>query len=381
MTKDKLPDEGSKYEGEVTDSIDFILANFIEMNKLWVRMQHGIRDLDKREQEREELNILVGKNLSRLSQLEGLTIGLYKSDVLPRVLSQIVTCKDRIAQQYLMVILIQAFSDDFHLRTLDLLLDTCQKLQEDVDVHFIIMSLIDRLATYCVSHPSAMPTDVDIFELFNTYIDELAKGRKSMTLDAILDLGNSLISLAVRCYKEKLEYIDKVYDYASTHIELRGLNDDSKTAIQQVIKLLQNPAEQAKSIRPILYLKNYNKVLQKLPEKEKKTIALYLIENLTKNEIHIASPEEVTVLLEYLSPLTKKSEGSADDWHEDQTQIAYAINMMYNKELETMFAILQKAKEHFTSLNISPLYTLVPLTFKALSLVQTFVKKKAGDNS
>jgi len=190
-----------------------------------------------------------------LSQLEGLTIGLYKSDVLPRVLSQIVTCKDRIAQQYLMVILIQAFSDDFHLRTLDLLLDTCQKLQEDVDVHFIIMSLIDRLATYCVSHPSAMPTDVDIFELFNTYIDELAKGRKSMTLDAILDLGNSLISLAVRCYKEKLEYIDKVYDYASTHIELRGLNDDSKTAIQQVIKLLQNPAEQSKSIRPILYLK------------------------------------------------------------------------------------------------------------------------------
>jgi len=28
MTKDKLPDEGSKYEGEVTDSIDFILAKF-----------------------------------------------------------------------------------------------------------------------------------------------------------------------------------------------------------------------------------------------------------------------------------------------------------------------------------------------------------------
>jgi len=27
MTKDKLPDEGSKYEGSVTDSIDFIIAN------------------------------------------------------------------------------------------------------------------------------------------------------------------------------------------------------------------------------------------------------------------------------------------------------------------------------------------------------------------
>jgi vacuolar protein sorting-associated protein 35 len=69
MTRDKLPDEGSKYEGDVTDSIDFILANFIEMNKLWVRMQHGIRDLDKREQEREELNILVGKKFISIKSI------------------------------------------------------------------------------------------------------------------------------------------------------------------------------------------------------------------------------------------------------------------------------------------------------------------------
>lgn len=54
--------------------------NFAEMNKLWVRMQHQghSRDKERREREREELRILVGTNLVRLSQLESVTLDKYK---------------------------------------------------------------------------------------------------------------------------------------------------------------------------------------------------------------------------------------------------------------------------------------------------------------
>lgn len=41
--RDKLPDAGSPYEGDggtVDDSVEFVLENFVEANKLWVRM-HG----------------------------------------------------------------------------------------------------------------------------------------------------------------------------------------------------------------------------------------------------------------------------------------------------------------------------------------------------
>uniref|UniRef100_A0A6B2KXW5 Vacuolar protein sorting-associated protein 35 n=1 Tax=Arcella intermedia TaxID=1963864 RepID=A0A6B2KXW5_9EUKA len=385
MTKDKLPDEGSKYEGDVTDSIDFIIANFIEMNKLWVRMQHGIRDLDKREQEREELHILVGKNLSRLSQLEGLTIGLYKSDVLPRVLQQIITCKDRIAQQNLMVIIIQAFSDEFHLRTLDQLLDTCNKLQEDVDVQSIISSLIDRLANYCLS-TGTVPTEIDIFELFHSYVNDLAENRKSLTLEAILELGRSLMSLALKCYKDEIAYVDKVYQYAAHHINIRKLPDDSKTALQQILKLLQYPAEHTKSIRILLSLQSYTKVLSLLSDKDRKTIALFIVSHLLKNDTQFANTQEVAVLFSYLTPLTYRETSAAgfneEDWHDDQTQISYVISMLNNSDLETMAAILQKTKELFTNskdVNIAPKYTLVPLTFKALALVQKVYKKRDED--
>lgn len=86
------------------DSIEFILQNFGEMNKLWVRMQHqgAVRDRARREKERRNLRQLVGTNLVRLSEMNGVDLATYKEIVLPRILEQIVNCKDVIAQEYLM---------------------------------------------------------------------------------------------------------------------------------------------------------------------------------------------------------------------------------------------------------------------------------------
>lgn len=95
--------------GNLHDSIGFVLTNFIEMNKLWVRLQHSglSRDRERREMERRELRILVGTNLVRLSQLEGVDLEMYQRTILPSVLEQVVNCKDIIAQEYLMEVVIQ----------------------------------------------------------------------------------------------------------------------------------------------------------------------------------------------------------------------------------------------------------------------------------
>ena len=45
------------------------------------------------EKERQELRILVGTNLVRLSQLEGVDVDRYVDSVLPRLLEQIVNCE------------------------------------------------------------------------------------------------------------------------------------------------------------------------------------------------------------------------------------------------------------------------------------------------
>ena len=83
--------------------------NFAEMNKLWVRMQHQghSRDRERREKEREELRILVGTNLVRLSELESVNFEEYQKTVLPGILEQVVSCRDAVAQEYLMECIIQ----------------------------------------------------------------------------------------------------------------------------------------------------------------------------------------------------------------------------------------------------------------------------------
>ncbi|WFD43663.1 retromer complex subunit Vps35 [Malassezia psittaci] len=150
-TRDALPiGQDAGPAGDLNDSVLFVLTNFIEMNKLWVRQQHlgHSRDREKREMDRRELRILVGTNLVRLSQLEGVTLEIYQQTILPAVLEQVVNCKDVIAQEYLMEVIIQVFPDDFHLYTLSMILSACARLHPKVNVKQIVIALINRLAAF-----------------------------------------------------------------------------------------------------------------------------------------------------------------------------------------------------------------------------------------
>lgn len=85
LCKDKLPDLGNEYytqEADEMDSINIVLGNLAEMNKLWIRMQ-GNKEKSKREKERIDLKVTVGENLHRLSSLEGVTAQVYQDYVLP----------------------------------------------------------------------------------------------------------------------------------------------------------------------------------------------------------------------------------------------------------------------------------------------------------
>ncbi|KAF9073999.1 vacuolar protein sorting-associated protein 35 [Rhodocollybia butyracea] len=151
QTRDHLPvgdDPGPL--GNLQDSISFVLTNFVEMNKLWVRLQHQghSRDREKREMERKELRILVGTNLVRLSQLDGVDLDMYQQIILPSVLEQVVNCKDVIAQEYLMEVVIQVFTDEFHLHSLGPFLSATAQLHPKVNIKAIVIALIDRLAAY-----------------------------------------------------------------------------------------------------------------------------------------------------------------------------------------------------------------------------------------
>ncbi|KAK4619805.1 Vacuolar protein sorting-associated protein 35 [Fulvia fulva] len=149
QARDALPTgEGDGPEGNLQDSISFILTNFVEMNKLWVRLQHQghSREREQRTKERQELQLLVGSNLVRLSQLVDLES--YKNGILQPLLEQVVQCRDVLAQEYLLEVITQVFPDEFHLHTLDQLLAATARLNPHVNVKQIVIGLMDRLSAY-----------------------------------------------------------------------------------------------------------------------------------------------------------------------------------------------------------------------------------------
>ncbi|KAJ5950740.1 Vacuolar protein sorting-associated protein 35 [Penicillium vulpinum] len=149
QARDYLPlGSGDGPEGNMQDSINFVLTNFVEMNKLWVRLQHQgpSRERERRIQERRELELLVGSNIVRLSQLVDLEG--YKSGILQALLEQVVQCRDVLAQEYLLEVITKVFPDEFHLHTLDNLLSAISRLNPHVDLKKIVIGLMDRLSSY-----------------------------------------------------------------------------------------------------------------------------------------------------------------------------------------------------------------------------------------
>ena len=80
-------------------------------------------------------------------------MAMYKSAVLPGVLEQVVSCRDAIAQEYLMECIIQVFPDEMHLATLNNFLGACAQLHPSVNVKNIwLLEYLEQLNIIPQSH-------------------------------------------------------------------------------------------------------------------------------------------------------------------------------------------------------------------------------------
>ena len=99
------------------------------------------------ERERLELRVLLGSILSRLASLDNLTLPLYASTVLPGILGEVVGCRDRWAQAYLLEAAIQVFPGEWHEACLGGLLRCLRCTQADpAMVRVVLQGLMERLA-------------------------------------------------------------------------------------------------------------------------------------------------------------------------------------------------------------------------------------------
>ncbi|KAJ1408777.1 Vacuolar protein sorting-associated protein 35 [Sesbania bispinosa] len=383
VSRDKLPDIGSEYEGDadtVADAVEFVLQNFTEMNKLWVRMQHQgpAREKEKREKERSELRDLVGKNLHVLSQIEGVDLDMYKDVVLPRVLEQVVNCKDELAQFYLMDCIIQVFPDEYHLQTLDVLLGAYPQLQASVDIKTVLSQLMERLSNYAASSAEVLPEflQVEAFSKLSNAIGKVIEAQPDMPTVGVVTLYSSLLTFTLHVHPDRLDYADQVLGACVKNLSGKGKIEDNK-ATKQIVALLSAPLEKYNDIMTALKLSNYPRVMEYLDIPTNKVMATVIIQSIMKNGTRISTSDKVEALFELIKGLIKDSDGipndelDEDDFKEEQNSVSRLIQMLCNDDPEEMFKIIDTVRKHVLTGGPKRLpFTIPPLVFSSLKLVR-----------
>ncbi|KAJ4453148.1 Vacuolar protein sorting 35 (Vps35) [Paratrimastix pyriformis] len=396
LTRDKLPDDSDqdKSGGTVRDSVDFVLHNFIEMNKLWVRMQHqgAGRDRERREKERGDLRVLVGTNLVRLSSLEGVDEALYSDVVLPAVLEQVVGCQDCIAQQYLMEVIAQVFPDEFHLRTLDTYLKTLAHLEAKVDVIALMVTLVKRLAKFGLSQRAKITDEMRLFETFLENIQPIVEHRSdSISTVQVLQLHEALLDLVLSVYPERLAYIDQVYARTSATLEAMNVTSIEDAASVKILKRmimlpLEAPAPAAtatgaaapprNTLADVLCLEKNVDLLRLLTPIHKKQVALSITRSAIERGAPIPDPEKIDRLVELIRPLIKDEPGleaeadeDKEEFEENQNLVAKLVHILANESSDMTYRLFYNIRRHFGQGGFKRVrHTLVPLFFASMRL-------------
>ncbi|KAJ4823695.1 Vacuolar protein sorting-associated protein 35B [Turnera subulata] len=352
-SRDKLPDIGSEYEGDadtVMDAVEFVLQNFSEMNKLWVRMQQQGpgRVKEKREKERSELRDLV------------------------------VNCKDELAQYYLMDCMIQVFPDEYHLQTLETLLGACPQLQPGVDIKTVLSQLMDRLSNYAASSPDVLPEflQVEAFAKLSSAIGKVIEAQVDMPIVGAITLYVSLLTFALRVHPDRLDYVDHVLGLCVKKLCDKPKLEDSR-ATKQIVALLSAPLEKYNDILTALMLSNYPRIMDRLDNETNKVMAMVIIQSILKNNTYISTADQVEVLFELIKGLIKDLDGAStdeldeEDFMEEQNSVARLVHMLYNDDPEEMLKIISTVRKHIMIGGPKRLpFTVPPLVFSALRLVR-----------
>lgn len=350
-------------------------------------MQHQghSRDRERREKERLELRELVGTNLVRLSQLDTIDIGRYEKIVLPGILEQVVSCRDGIAQEYLMECLIHVFSDEYHLSTLSPFLNSCAQLVDSVNVKNIIIALIDRLAA---SKDIELPDD--LFETFSKQIMHIKMSRPTMPLEDIILMEGSLINFSIKKISDldkREQSMDAVLGATLNVIneKLNGAKIAYRSTVgKELLKFLSIPVTPIPALTPncmtaiklSLKLNNFKEILKQVCDFEiHKQIALFLLNTALDSELDESIIEENRLSLEEIDlflnvicePLrvdnhkqehngqNNTSENSLDDlddeFIEEQNLMARFVHFMLSPicvspdDLDNHYLILSTAKK------------------------------------
>jgi vacuolar protein sorting-associated protein 35 len=173
----------------------------------------------------------------------------------------------------------------------------------------------------------------------------------------------SICNLALNCYPDRLDYVDKVLSYAKDKTaEFVNSPDLHSPATQNhFLALLLAPISSYSNLLTILALPNYLKLLHAQTYATRRAVAAAVSHSILNNNTTISSPEDVEGVLSLIRVLIKEGGQSSpmvsgpnqrsvetEDTAEEQGWLARMVHLFTNKESpETDFQILKIVRDAY----------------------------------
>lgn len=372
MLKDKVPDVGTIYHGdggEVDDAFDFLFTNLDESNRLWVRVQYSAHTKDKprREKERQELRVLVGANLVRLGQLEGMTADYYAEKALQRFLDQVMGVKEAISQQYMLESLIQVFPDEYHMRTLETLLEGCGKSHANVDMKAVIVLLLNRLSRY-MRDAEGDGDETDVFGLFRTHLQKLMEKKMesatkgdasgpsqgSKEIASCLEMQAAFMQFTLTMYPDQVRYVDQILSSTvqvmKKYVEVTGNPKVLGDGADRICDILSCPLKSFGL--GILDMEHYTTLTEFLDFDTKKKVAVSLVEGIAEGNLKLSTVDAVNCLFKFIQPVVKDDSENprpqkGDKFMIEQQSVARLAHQVENEDADMEFQIVMTMRGYF----------------------------------
>lgn len=192
-----------------------------------------------------------------------------------------------------------------------------------------------------------------------------------------MSLQVSLINLALKCYPERVDYVDKILQYTSEIFSKLNLThmDKNNAVSKELTRLLKIPVDSYNNILTLLQLEYFAALFEYFDYSSRKEMSLYVVNNAVESALKIPTQEQVDAVLILVSSLVCDQEDQPsepddpEDFAEEQSLMGKFVTLLKGDSPDQQYLILNTARKHFGSGGEKRIkYTLPPIFSQHFSL-------------
>lgn len=189
--------------------------------------------------------------------------------------------------------------------------------------------------------------------MFSDQVASIIANRQKLPPEDMVALQVALVNLALKCYPNKVEYIDKVMLTSVEIFQRLGLDhlEMNSQVAKELQKLLKIPINHYNNLLTILQLQHYSLLMQHLDYAGRKYLSIYILNNALDNETIIPTQEETEQALNLISTLITDQadqpnvEIEKEELAEEQCLVSRFIHQLKSSVPDQHYLILTAARK------------------------------------